>query len=157
EESRSGGETLIAATPFAAFGLVDDLARLFDDISIAGVSFDQFDGLVPTELDQYWQRSIEFLNIAHKGWAGYLADKGLIDPAARRDQLLRREAERLAAGAGGPIVAAGSTGTLPAVANLLTAIAKRPNGAVVLPGLDQNLDRASFDLIDGGKVDGQSI
>ena len=40
----------------------------------------------------------------------------------------------------GPVIAAGSTGTVPATARLLEVIASLPNGAVVLPGLDLSLD-----------------
>ena len=75
-----------------------------------------------------------------------------MDGAARRDQLLRREAERLKGDIEGPFIAAGSTGTIPAVAELLAAIARRSDGAVVLPGLDQELDDESFALIEGGKI-----
>ena len=60
------------------------------------------------------------------------------DPRARRSGLL---AARLA----GPVIAAGSTGSVPATAALLAAIARLPNGAVVLPGLDQGLDAEAWD------------
>ena len=39
-----------------------------------------------------------------------------------------------------PVIAAGSTGSVPATARLLKAIARLPNGALVLPGLDTELD-----------------
>jgi ATP-dependent helicase/nuclease subunit B len=39
----------------------------------------------------------------------------------------------------GPLIAAGSTGTAPATADLLAAVAAAPQGAVVLPGLDLEL------------------
>ena len=44
----------------------------------------------------------------------------------------------------GPVIAAGSTGTVPATARLLKVIASQPNGAVVLPGLDFSLDPESW-------------
>ncbi|RUU06779.1 double-strand break repair protein AddB, partial [Mesorhizobium sp. USDA-HM6] len=47
----------------------------------------------------------------------------------------------------GPVIAAGSTGSIPATAELLGVIAGLPNGAVVLPGLDRELDDASFAAI----------
>jgi ATP-dependent helicase/nuclease subunit B len=43
-----------------------------------------------------------------------------------------------------PVIAAGSTGTVPATARLLAVIASLPNGAVVLPGLDLSLDDESW-------------
>ena len=50
------------------------------------------------------------------------------------------------------MVAAGSTGSIPATAELLKAIARHDRGAVVLPGLDQDLDEAAWDAI--GAADG---
>ena len=43
-----------------------------------------------------------------------------------------------------PVIAAGSTGSIPATADLLRAIAKLPRGALVLPGLDTSLDADGF-------------
>src|SRR6185436_11062829 len=51
----------------------------------------------------------------------------------------------------GPVIAAGSTGSMPATAKLLDTIAKLPHGAVVLPGLDTDLDDAAWELIGGTK------
>jgi ATP-dependent helicase/nuclease subunit B len=140
---------LIAPSPPTAIALADDLARLFDDLTSADLKLDDLRGAVLPEHDEYWRISFEFLEIAHREWSRILAAEDLSDPAARRDTLLRREAERIVRDTAGPVIAAGSTGTLPAVANLLAAIARRPDGAVVLPGLDQILDDASFALIDG--------
>ncbi len=77
-------------------------------------------------------------------WPQYLRDNGVVSPVARRNMLMAREAERLAAGSPHPVIAAGSTGTVPATARLLQVIASLPNGAVVLPGLDVDLDEESW-------------
>ena len=45
------------------------------------------------------------------------------------------------------MIAAGSTGSIPATAELLKVIAGLPNGAVVLPGLDQMLDEEGWAAI----------
>ena len=44
----------------------------------------------------------------------------------------------------GPVIAAGSTGSVPATADLLVTIAHLPRGAVILPGLDHRLDGESW-------------
>ena len=142
---------LLAASPAAAIALADSLARLFDDLIIADIKLDDLRKVVPPQLDVYWQKSLEFLQIAHQGWFAYLAERGLADPAKRRDELIAAEADRIAADGDGPVIAAGSTGSLPAVANLLAAIARRRDGAVILPGLDRDLDAQSYALIDGGE------
>ena len=51
------------------------------------------------------------------------------------------------------MIAAGSTGSMPATAKLLATIAKLPHGALVLPGLDMDLDDASWALIAGNADD----
>lgn len=151
-------DPLIAATPMAAIALADQLAHLFDDITLANVPFEAIKNAVPPNLDQYWEISRQFLEVAHGGWSAYLREQNLLDPAVRRDKLLAREAERLAKGGAGPVIAAGSTGSLPAVAKVLSVIARLSNGAVVLPALDQNLDNESFDAIEDGKsADGGEI
>ena len=47
------------------------------------------------------------------------------------------------------MIAAGSTGSIPATAELIATIARLPHGAVVLPGLDTDLDEDSWRLIAG--------
>src|SRR5262247_1919142 len=146
---KKGEAPLVANNPASALALADDLARLMDDMTTRGVAWDRLDGLVPETLDRYWQLTLEFLQIARENWPKILAERGAIEPAARRDALIKAEAARLAAHPGGPVIAAGSTGSMPATAELIAAIAKLPRGAVVLPGLDLELDAQSWDLIEG--------
>jgi ATP-dependent helicase/nuclease subunit B len=147
------GEPSIATSQSAALQLADELARLFDDMTIAGLPFDALDkpDFIPAALDKHWQDSLVFLKYVRPAWDEYLASSGLVDPVVWRDLLLRREVERLTAD-GGPVVAAGSTGTIPAVADLIAVIAHRANGAAVLPGLDQMLDDESFNLLERGTL-----
>ncbi len=140
------GSGLLPASPAAAVTLADELAHLMDDFITAGKEFAEVKDAVEGEFDRYWERSRDFLGLVDRGWRNFMNERGLIEAAARRDQLLEREAERLAKSEA-PVIAAGSTGTLPKVAELLRVIARRKNGAVVLPGLDQALDKRAFALI----------
>ena len=107
-----------------------------------------FSASTPADLARYWEITLEFLRIATEFWPAHLAERGLIDPGVRRDAMIRAEAERLARdGSPAPVIAAGSTGSVPATAELLAAIAQLPNGAVVLPGLDQGLDEEGWAAI----------
>src|SRR5499433_1849231 len=144
-----GEAALVANNPASALALADDLARLMDDMITRGVSWGRLHGLVPQTLDRYWQLTLKFLQIAREKWPKILAEEGAIEPAARRDALIKAEAARLAAHTDGPVIAAGSTGSMPATAELIAAIAKLARGAVVLPGLDLELDAQSWDLIEG--------
>ena len=143
-----GEAPLIASHPAAALALADDLARLIDDMTTRGVSWDRLDDMVPDHLDKYWQLTLEFLKIARTAWPAILAERGMSEAALRRDALLKAEAARLAHSPG-PVIVAGSTGSIPATAELIAAIAKLPHGAVVLPGLDTDLDDKSWALIAG--------
>jgi ATP-dependent helicase/nuclease subunit B len=142
---------LVVGGPASTLALAGDLARLIDDMVTRGVAWDALDGLVPDQLDQYWQHSLDFLRIARTAWPAYLDEIQRIEPAARRDLLIAAEAARLTAHHDGPVIAAGSTGSMPATAKFLLAVAKLSNGAVVLPGLDTDLDDAAWESIGGAK------
>jgi len=142
---------LVVGGPASTLALAADLARLMDDMVTRDVPWDALDDLVPDNLDQYWQHSLQFLQIARKMWPDYLAEIGKIEPAARRDFLIAAEAKRLSTHPAGPVIAAGSTGSMPATAKFLHAVAKLPNGAVVLPGLDTDLDEEAWTTIGGVK------
>jgi len=140
---------LVVGGPASTLALAGDLARLMDDMVTRDVAWDALDGLVPDQLDQYWKHSLEFLQIAQKAWPDHLAEIGKIEPAARRDLLISAEAARLHAHHRGPVVAAGSTGSMPATAKFLHAVARLRHGAVVLPGLDTDLDEEAWQSIGG--------
>ncbi|HTV36108.1 MAG TPA: double-strand break repair protein AddB, partial [Xanthobacteraceae bacterium] len=144
----AAGTPLVAQTPAAACALADDLARLIDDMTMRGVPWDRLDTLVPQEFDEYWQRTLRFLQIAREAWPAVLDERQLIEPAERRDRLIKAEAARLQKN-NAPVIAAGSTGSIPATAELIATISRLPHGAVVLPGLDVDLDEESWQLIAG--------
>ena len=134
-----------ASTPAQASYLAADLANLMDFIESEEVDLGALQEIVPEAHAVHWQLTVEFLKIVTEHWPNYLRDRGLVSPAARRNALMRLEAERLAGNPPrGPVIAAGSTGTVPATARLLKVIASLPNGAVVLPGLDLFLDDDSW-------------
>src|ERR1700737_1846340 len=140
---------LVVGGPASTLALATDLARLMDDMVTRGVGWEALDGLVPDQLDKYWQHSLEFLRIARQAWPAHLKEIEKIEPAARRDLLIEAEAKRLTAHHDGPVIAAGSTGSMPATAKFLHAVSTLPQGAVVLPGLDTDLDDDSWQLLDG--------
>src|SRR5579862_3887698 len=145
----ASGAPLVAQTPAAACALADDLARLIDDMTTRGVPWEKLDQLVPDDLDQYWQLTLKFLQIAIKQWPEVLKERGYIEAVERRDRLIKAEAARLARKTDAPVIAAGSTGSIPSTAELIATIARLPHGAVVLPGLDTVLDEDSWRLIAG--------
>ena len=137
------GRTLDAA---GALDLADALAGFLDSVQIEEAApLAHIDDLAPAELARHWQVSAEFLRLALAAWPERLAAMGLMDVGERRVALLRLLAERWTeAPPDHVVVAAGSTGSQPAVARLLTVVAGLPRGAVVLPGLDLNLAETAW-------------
>ena len=137
------GRTLDASS---AMDLADALAGFLDSVQIEEVADpSRLDALVEGELAQHWQASARFLKLAVEAWPQRLERLGLSDVATRRVALLRALRQRwLDHPPQGVLVAAGSTGTAPATAELLAVIAQVPQGAVVLPGLDRDLAEAAW-------------
>jgi ATP-dependent helicase/nuclease subunit B len=150
-QTRKGETPLIANSPAAAFAMAGELARLQDDMITRGVAWSALDTLVPEDMDEYFRSTLEFLKIVRDHWPAHLDEQTLTDAAARRDALIDAETARLKRDHAGPVIAAGSTASMPSTAKLLAAIAHLPNGAVVLPGLDTDLDEAAWESIGGGK------
>lgn len=140
--------SLVPATLAEAWGLAGDLAGLLDQMQTEGVDVERLGGLDAARFDKLWQLNAGFLAILAEAWPAILAERKARDPAAFRNRMLEAERQRLlAGGATGPIIAAGSTGTIPATARLLSAIARLPNGAVVLPDLDLSLPEIAWSAI----------
>ncbi len=141
-------EMVVPASAADALWLARDLAALMDEIETEGSDWARLAGLAPEALSGWWQVTLEFLTIVTEHWPLFLAGRDQSNPAAHRSALIRLEAERLRRNPpAGPVIAAGSTGSIPATAELLSVIARLPNGAVVLPGLDTGMEQRSWDVL----------
>ncbi|ODT55930.1 MAG: double-strand break repair protein AddB [Methylobacterium sp. SCN 67-24] len=141
---------LVPSTLAEAWGLAGDLAGLLDQMQTEGVAPERLRGLDAARFDEIWQFNARFLDIVAETWPAILAERGECDPADFRNRMLEAERRRLEAGGlSGPVIAAGSTGTVPATARLLATIARLPNGAVVLPDLDEALPEQAWRAISG--------
>src|SRR5580658_6780712 len=138
---------LVAATPAQAYALAGDLAALIDDMIIEGAPWTKLETLAPDLYDPYWRITLDFLKIAIAHWPEWLAERGLIDRAKRIALLIEDEIKALEGARRGPTIIAGSTGANRATARLIAAIARAPQGAVVLPGLDLDLDDGAWAMI----------
>jgi ATP-dependent helicase/nuclease subunit B len=141
---------LIAPGPAQAWQLAKELAGLIDEMTIEGVDWDKINHLAPREFDEYWEQTLRFLRIATSIWPQHLKEHALLDRAERTARLIEAEVKRIRERTDdAPVIAIGSTGSNHATAQLLSAIARAPQGAVVLPGLDLLLDDASWDSLAG--------
>jgi len=128
-----------------ALSLASDLAAFLDMVETERADIKGISGLVPDEFAANWQLTIAFLQLITLQWPGELEALGLVDPARRRNLLLEAETAILHEDKSKkPIIAAGSTGSIPATAALLDAVSRAEHGAVILPGLDLILDEDSF-------------
>jgi ATP-dependent helicase/nuclease subunit B len=134
-----------------AAALAESLAQVIDDAERQGADLSRLEELAPMPLAAHWQEASRFLILVRDHWPPLLAAEGAIDPAVRRNQALQLTAKQLERDPpSGLVIAAGSTGSIPATANLLRVIAALPNGALVLPGLDRDLEERSWRALDPG-------
>ena len=128
-------------TPDHAARLAVELARLLDQVETERLSFNGLADLVPDDFADHWRITLDFLKIVTERWPAILAAEDGVDAARSRNLLLAAQAEAWRRQPpAGPVVAAGSTGSIPATADLLGVVAGLPLGAVVLPGLDRRAD-----------------
>jgi ATP-dependent helicase/nuclease subunit B len=131
--------------------LADSLAKVMDEVETQGCDLALLKDLAPENLAEHWEGVTRFLTVIRDTWPAILEEEQALNPALRRNLALKALGARLeAAPPQGWVIAAGSTGSIPATAQLMRVIARLPNGAVVLPGLDKRLDAESWANLDPG-------
>ncbi|MCR6502981.1 double-strand break repair protein AddB [Shinella sp. CPCC 101442] len=146
------------ASPADAVWLARNLADIIDAMETEELDWSALDGLDVSNHALWWQLTAEFLKIASVFWPARLAEIGRSSPSLRRNATLHAETERYRhTPPAGPVIIAGSTGSIPATAGLIAAVAGLPNGVVILPGLDRFMSDAEWLLVghQGGAEGGQ--
>ena len=127
-----------ALAPAQSVQLAGSLARLLDSLCNADATPEQLVELLPDRYSRHWQDILKLLTILIDRWPAILAEEGVLDPAARRNRLIRMRCEAWRRDPPKDLVlVAGSTGTFAATRELIACVAGLPNGHVVLPGLDR--------------------
>jgi len=120
----------------ALFDLADSLADLMDEMQGEGVAPETIAALDVSGHSAHWARTKAFLGIV----SAYFDGSEIPDPAARQrlviDRLLASWESNLPQG---PMIVAGSTGSRGATMRLMRAVARLPQGAILLPGFDFEL------------------
>ncbi|MHA6324494.1 double-strand break repair protein AddB [Roseivivax sp. CAU 1753] len=129
----------------ALFDLADSLAALMDEMQIEGVDPAAIARLDVSDQSGHWDRALGFLRIVQHYFDA-------TDPAPDAAALQRRALEaRLAlwqaAPPAHPVIVAGSTGSRGTTHALMQAVARLPQGAVVLPGFDFDMPRHVWDQL----------
>lgn len=131
-----------------AQALATALAKLLDEATLREVSLAGLENLVPQELAQHWGISLEWLRVITQQWPQMLSKRGQTDAAAARQEILNGYGKLWQRKPPAhPIVAAGSTGSLPATRRLLKTITSLPRGMVVLPALDTAMPDEIWDAL----------
>lgn len=133
-----------------ALALAEPLAALMDDLATEEVDdLSAIDEAMRDHLPADRREAVEFIDIVQRVWPARLAELGLTDAAARRSLVLRKLIERWQISPPDhPVLAIGSTGSIPAARDLMQVIAGLPQGAVVLPGFDWDADDTAWAAID---------
>ncbi|MEM8871686.1 MAG: double-strand break repair protein AddB [Pseudomonadota bacterium] len=126
------------AAASAPYPLAESIAALSGEMQIEAVSPQRFRTLDPENAAGHWTRSLEFLSLI-----GEVMDDPK-EPATDAESRLRHAVETLIRTwaehpPAHPVIVAGSTGSRGATALLMAAVARLPQGAVILPGLDGDL------------------
>ncbi|MFT3975136.1 MAG: double-strand break repair protein AddB [Amaricoccus sp.] len=123
----------------AVFDLADSLAELLDELQDAGLPPSVLAGVDAAEHAAHWQKSLAFLQLI----SGYLDAAGPGGgPGRLRAAAVALAARWAVAPPAHPVIVAGSTGSRGAMRVFMAAVARLPQGALVLPGLDPDLPPA---------------
>ena len=129
--------------------LADKLASLIDTANWEGVPLINIQSIVPEDMAAHWEVVLDFLKIVYDFWPEILNEMNKIEASSHKPNIMNNLAqfwnER---GSKFNIIAAGSTGSIPATAGLIKAVANLPNGRVFLPGLDKQMSDDKWDRID---------
>ena len=123
-----------------ALRLAKDLSHFMDQIEAEEADWDLIKNVAADEFNEWWQLTLSFLSIIMDAWPRSLAQDGFINPSEFRNQVIDFRIRQLTENPpAGPVIAAGTTGSVAATTRLLTKINEMENGAIVLPGFDTNL------------------
>ncbi len=133
----------------AIYDLADSLAALMDEMQGEAVAFEDLKSIDLQDQSDHWQHSLDFLKIIAEHWD----EHALKDPNDRMRQVAQAYANHWADNPPDhPILIAGSTGSRGHTALFMKAVANLPQGAVILPGVDQFTDDNVWEKLASGKL-----
>ena len=132
------------ASPTAAFDLAETLGDLLDEMEGEGLGVAALARIDAAEHAEHWQRSLRFLDL--------IGDYARAAVGSGGQGRLRAAAEAFAAHwavapPAHPVIVAGSTGSRGATRTFMAAVARLPQGAIVLPGYDHDLPAPVWDRL----------
>ncbi len=123
----------------ALYDLADSLAALMDEMQGEGVAPEVIDALDVTDQSGHWERMRSFLNIVRQ----FTGAQALPDTASRQRRTVEAVIDHWQANPPAhPVIIAGSTGSRGTTQLLMQAVARLPQGALILPGYDFDMPDA---------------
>jgi ATP-dependent helicase/nuclease subunit B len=137
-----------------AWPLAQALAELMDDAEWAECDLaERLPAAAEGDFAEHWHLTLRFLSIVTGVWPAWLAEQGVMNPAARQVALLRAQARRWRAAplpAGERLWAVGFTDAMPSILAVLDSVLAMPGGRLVLPWVDLSLDEATWSALPDG-------
>ena len=125
--------------------LAESLSNLMAEMQGEGIGPDRVAALDVSDHSEHWARTREFLTII----SPFFTDTAEPDSEGRQRRLALLLGEQWAANPPQhPVIVAGSTGSRGTTALFMQAVAKLPQGAIVLPGFDFDMPDAVWDTLD---------
>ncbi len=138
----------MASAPHKAIALGGELGRFIDVAQRYDVDIADLARLVPDSFKAQWAKTADFLKIITETWPKKLEELACVDPEDHKNAVLYVQALHWQQHPHNrPVIAAGFSEDHPALRTLLQSVEKLPQGAVVLQGLDTDLDAQSWDAL----------
>lgn len=132
----------------SAFDLAESLVALMGEMQGEGVEPDVIANLDVTDQSGHWQRSLSFIQLVQQ----FFDTENQPDIEGRQRRVIEAQVARWQdAPPAHPVIVAGSTGSRGATSLFMQAVAKLPQGAIILPGVDRDLPRDVWDGLDPKK------
>lgn len=134
----------------AAFELADGLIKIIGEIAGEGVDPDLIiNSAIAEHHSEYWQKSRAFLELVQ----GYVAQSGKISTEMRQRLLVEALTVSWTQNPPNhPVLIAGSTGSRGTTRALMALVARLPQGAVILPGVDYDVGPTVWDTLQHAKI-----
>ncbi len=137
------------ASQDAAIDLADSLVALMSEMQGEGVPPEAIASLDVTDQSGHWQRALSFIQLVQTFFA---ADQ--LDGEGRQRLVIETLVNKWTTTAPDhPIIVAGSTGSRGATSLFMQAVAKLPQGAIILPGLDCDMPAYVWDMMEQKRED----
>ena len=134
-----------------ALNLAGELINFIDEMERERIPFSELSRVVPHELAEHWQVTLDFLSLFEKEWPELLEKRSLMNPIERRNQLIETQASFwLKNPPQHPVIIAGSTASTKATLKLIKAVHALEEGYIILPGLDAECDDEYYAAISEG-------